>query len=534
MRYFIYCRKSTESEDRQVLSIDSQRSEIERTFGNRADIEVVQIFEESFSAKAPGRPVFNEMIARIEKNEAEGIICWHPDRLARNSLDGGRIIYLLDQGKLKDLRFSTFTFENNSQGKFMLSIIFGYSKYYVDNLSENVKRGNRTKAAHGWRPSSVPIGYQHSAETGTIVADPDHFPTVKKLFALAIAEQHTVKEIHRIANEEWEYRTPKKRRFGGTPISLSTLYRMLSNPFYAGIFFLEGKLYQGKHDTALSLIEFERVQRWLGRPGTQKPKRYRFPFVGMIRCGSCGLMVTAENKKNRYGTRYVYYHCTWRNIASRCSQPVLEARQLESQIVQFLGAIQIDQELHQALLASVLDQEQSKEDVKQARSDIERALLATKKQESNLVDLRLRDQINDEDFTKRQQTLELERARLEERMATIGSNQNRFEPLERLISFSSVAVDWFLAGNDEIKRLVLQTVGSNLSLKDKKLNIEAAFPFSHMDANADFLNRSGLINDVRTRLAGKDDDLLKRLDLINALYERCAKPIHPNGSGSAL
>src|SRR5437879_3235406 len=112
MRYVVYCRKSTEAEDRQVASIESQLTTLKRTFGEKSGIEIVRVYEEAFSAKAPGRPVFGEMIKAIEKNEAEGIIAWAPDRLARNSIDGGRIIYLLDTGVIKDLKFSTYTFEN--------------------------------------------------------------------------------------------------------------------------------------------------------------------------------------------------------------------------------------------------------------------------------------------------------------------------------------------------------------------------------------------------------------------------------------
>ena len=130
---------------------------MERSFGGRSDIEVVATFEESRSAKTPGRPIFAQMLARIEAKEAEGIITWAPDRLARNSIDGGQIIYLLDRGVLRDLKFSTYTYENNSQGKFMLSIMFGQSKYYSDALSENIKRGNQTKIAKGWRPSRIQV-----------------------------------------------------------------------------------------------------------------------------------------------------------------------------------------------------------------------------------------------------------------------------------------------------------------------------------------------------------------------------------------
>ena len=159
MKYIGYCRKSTDEKEKQVLSIDQQIYEL-KEFASRENLEIVDFLIEKQSAKVPGRKVFGSLIERIEKGEVEGIISWNPDRLARNSIDGGKIIYLLDEGKLKDLKFPTHWFDNTPQGKFMLSISFGQSKYYVDNLSQNVIRGLHYKLKLGIWPTIAPFGYK--------------------------------------------------------------------------------------------------------------------------------------------------------------------------------------------------------------------------------------------------------------------------------------------------------------------------------------------------------------------------------------
>jgi len=145
IKYFLYARKSTEDEARQVMSIEAQLAEL-ADFAKRENIEIAEQFIESKSAKKPGREVFNKMIQKIyDSKEPVGILAWHPDRLARNSVDGGQIIYLIDIGKIASLRFPTFWFEPTPQGLFMLQVAFDQSKYYSDNLSENVKRGISSK-----------------------------------------------------------------------------------------------------------------------------------------------------------------------------------------------------------------------------------------------------------------------------------------------------------------------------------------------------------------------------------------------------
>lgn len=148
-KYYLYARKSIDDEERQVLSIEAQLAELEE-YARREKIHIKERFIESKSAKAPGRVEFNRMVESIyASREPVGILAWHPDRLARNSVDGGQVIYLIDIQKIAALRFPTFWFEPSPQGLFMLQVAFGQSKYYSDNLSENVKAGHEAKTKAG-------------------------------------------------------------------------------------------------------------------------------------------------------------------------------------------------------------------------------------------------------------------------------------------------------------------------------------------------------------------------------------------------
>src|SRR3989344_5886307 len=139
MRYVLYARKSSESEERQILSIEAQLAELQE-YSAKEKLEIVASFQEARTAKEPGRTKFAEMLSFLQSGKAEGILSWHPDRLGRNSIDGGQIV-------------------------FMLNIAFGQSKYYIDNLSENIRRGHRAKLRRGVYPGSAPLGYLNNHRT---------------------------------------------------------------------------------------------------------------------------------------------------------------------------------------------------------------------------------------------------------------------------------------------------------------------------------------------------------------------------------
>ena len=161
IKYFLYARKSSEAEDRQVASIDSQINELTK-IAKRDNLEIMGTpLSESQSAKAPGRPVFNKMIERIHKGEAQGIICWKLDRLARNPIDGGGISWMLQEGIIKHIQ----TYERSyypTDNVLMMSVEFGMANQFVRDLSQNTKRGLRAKAERGWYPTFATLGYMHN------------------------------------------------------------------------------------------------------------------------------------------------------------------------------------------------------------------------------------------------------------------------------------------------------------------------------------------------------------------------------------
>ncbi|MBT3865328.1 recombinase family protein [Candidatus Peregrinibacteria bacterium] len=487
MKYFIYCRKSTEEKDRQLLSIESQRDELRTRF---PEIEIVGRYEESKSAFKPyNRPMFNEMLERIKNGEADGIAAWDPSRLSRNPLDGSMIIHLLDTGVIKDLKFGSYHFDNSPEGKMMLNFALSQSKYSSDKLSKDVKRGMLKKCSKGSRPNMAPTGYMNDYNSlkgeKQILEDPERFELVRKMWEMLLSSRYSVRDIWRISNEEWRFKTRKFKTLGGKPLAINTLYRIFTNSFYYGEFIWDGETYQGSHTAMITKEEFDRAQILLGRKGRPRPQKHRFPYTGVIKCGECGCSVTAEHKLKklvRSGETkiYTYYHCTKKKYHAKCSQKHITADDLESQIVKVLETITVPENLFKCTVKYLekLHNRESK-DRTNIQKNIQNSYNDCGKRIDNLLKLYIcpenadKSLLDEHEFKEQKQRLLKEKEQIAEKLEDCDRRQKDWLDLsEKTFEFATYAKHWFETGTLDDKKSVFQSLGQNFLLKDGELDIE--------------------------------------------------------------
>ena len=466
MRYFLYARKSTDEPDRQILSIEAQLTEL-RDYAKKEGLTIVREFIESKTAKEPGREIFNEMVAGLEQGSAQGIIAWHPDRLCRNSIDGGRLIYLVDIGKITALKFPTFWFDPTPQGKFMLSIAFGQSKYYVDNLSENVHRGLRQKLRNGTWPGRAPLGYINDLETKTILPDKDRVAFVRKTFELYASGNYPLAEVRRIMNGVG--------LIGGRQrgaLSISNYQYVLQNPIYYGLMRFKGELYEGKHKPLITKALFDKCQEVMARKSKPKNGKLKpYTYRGQFQCAACGCFVTTETQKG-----HNYLRCTKRK--GPCSEPYVREEEVEKQIRALLKGVS----LPPALAADALDNIKA-EGMKAAQAGEEAAQnLRDKidfltKSMNALLDMILSGLITQDEYAQKKRSCLEEKKENEMKLAAFErEGSKRFEPLMGFYKTAVLAGESAVAGNPEENLQILKKIGSNFLLGGKKIKVNFNFP----------------------------------------------------------
>jgi DNA invertase Pin-like site-specific DNA recombinase len=196
LKYFLYARKSSESEDRQVQSIDDQIERLKH-LANTQGIKTIDILTESKSAKMPGRPVFEDMLQRIENKEADGILCWQINRLSRNPIDSGKLSWLLQKGIIQSIQ--TIDKEYKPEDNVILfNVETGSANQFLIDLSKNVKRGMNGKAERGDYPTKPPLGYKNDRLNKKIMVDEELFPLVRSMWVMMLSGNYTPPSIKNI------------------------------------------------------------------------------------------------------------------------------------------------------------------------------------------------------------------------------------------------------------------------------------------------------------------------------------------------
>lgn len=347
IKYCLYARKSTESEERQVLSIDSQIKEMLQ-LAEREQLDVVAMRRESHSAKTTGqRPVFTELINDIRLGKFNGILTWAPDRLSRNAGDLGAIVDLMDQKQLLEIRTYGQVFTNSPNEKFLLMILGSQAKLENDNRGVNVQRGLRTRVEMGLWPNMAPIGYLNQKnrqdKKGQLIVDQVRAPIVKQMFEKVAYEHMSGRKIYNWLRHDLNFHTR-----GNKHLTLSGVYRILTTTFYYGMFEYpkdSGNWYKGKHEPIITQELYDKAQEQLKRDQIVRQNK-EFAFTKLFTCGLCGSGVSAEEKykqlKDGTSTKYIYYGCN-RSRDRNCKNKYIREEDLIKELINILDQISIDE-----------------------------------------------------------------------------------------------------------------------------------------------------------------------------------------------
>ncbi len=484
IKYFLYARKSSESEERQVQSIGDQIDSL-KILAKDEGLEIVDILSESKSAKEPGkRKVFEDLIKRIKTGEADGILCWEINRLSRNPVDSGTIQWLLQEEVIKSIQTISREYLSDDNA-LILSVETGSANQFIRDMKKNVRRGVNSKIAKGLAPVLAPLGYLNtkfeSRGENYIKVDPDRFDLVRKAWDMLLSDAYSPTQILEIMNNVWGFRTRKTKKRGEGPIGHSSIFELFSNAFYTGMFKFRGEWHEGSHKPMITLEEFDKAQMILGKKGKPRPQKHQHAFTGCIRCGECDGSITAIIrtkiiKSTGKLATFEYYYCMRRNKGSKCGQnKYTSGKSLESQIKTELEKITITPQFKDWAIDIIRrsnDQEIS--DRTTVANTQQKTLDDTQRQLDRLTQMRYRDLIDDEQFLTEKTKLKGQIAILRQSARETENRADKWlELTEKTFNFASTARDRFLVGDIQTKKEIFLAMGGNCTLKYKKLSIDS-------------------------------------------------------------
>lgn len=472
MKAVSYARVSSR-EQAEGYSLSSQQERINE-YALRNDLTIVKRWKVSESAKKEGRKAFDEMINFVKENSVEAIILEKIDRVARNFKD---IVVVQDliNGYGKEFHFvrEGITLNENSKSseKFTFDIQAVLARNYINNLSDEVKKGMDGKLRNGGWPGSAPIGYKNNPTTRDIDIDEERAPFIRKAFELYATNVHSLKEITDMLHKEGLRQGLKDK-----PVSKATLHHTLKNPFYIGTMIWKGKSYRGKHEPLVNEDLFEKVQEVFSEKERPRKVKRNFQFSGLIKCGVCGSSYTTEIQKEKY----IYYRCTEHH--KKHKHKYWKEEELHQAIKDIFNKFKIPKnimkDLVDSLKASHLEEIKFHKD---AINGLKRRLDNIQRRKDQLYDDKLDELITKDEYIEK---MKAERKTEKKVLRTIKrhkkANKVYFDTGIRILELIQKASLLYEMAKPEEKRELLEFVFSNFTITNEKLDYTCKSPFSEI------------------------------------------------------
>ncbi len=477
LKHVIYCRKSTESEERQMLSIDAQYSELNE-LAQAQGLSVSGRFHESKSAKEPGREVLNDMLRRIERGEANAILCWKLDRLARNFDEGGRIIGMLQRGVIREIRTCERTYLP-SDNVMMIALEFGMANQYSRDLSTNIRRGIREKVRRGIYSCKAPLGYFNEPRLRTIEPHPERFKKVKKALELFASGDYSLTALQREMTKLGLVGERSKK-----PLPLSSIGNLLRNPFYYGVFYHKGEMHEGTHVPMITKKTFDDIQAALvavGKPRLRNSRGHKnLLFLDFATCGSCGYAVTGERHIKKSGLTFHYYRCSHKNKIKHCEdRSFIRQEKFYEEIKRNTQLVALPDDWKDRFLAKVEIWElEAGEATQKQIACFKEDIAALKSKLTRINHAFTEGQLEFEEYKELKNPLVQNKAELEQKLIALERDKTgRLEPVKEWIFQANQAVKWVFEENWMEMKSFLKKVGSNRLLKAQTITVEFKKPW---------------------------------------------------------
>lgn len=464
---FAYVRVSTAKQGEKGVSLDEQRDAILR-YAQRNQFEVVRWFEERQTAAKRGRPVFAEMLRRLRRGEAAGVIIHKIDRSARNLRDWSDLLELTDHGI--ELHFAYESLDLNSRGgRLSADIQAVVAADYIRNLRDEARKGIYGRLKQGIYPLPAPLGYLDRGKGKPKDPDPAKAPLVRHAFELYATGRFSLDSLV----EEVQRLGLKNRRNG--LVTRSGISTLLNNPFYVGMIRIRrsGQTFTGAHQPLISRSLFDRVQAILAGRTPDRRNKHQFLFRRLFTCKSCGYALVGERQKG-----LVYYRCH----SKSCPKISFREDSLEEVVRRALTPLQFSPDEVAYFKRRILDLQAGwVEEKKRQIAGAGLALGHLQQRLDRLTDALIDGILEKDLFEGRKAALLSERQRLQERVVDLESGKASLPvEIENFLELAGSAYSSYNSGIPQEKRKLLQTVTSNRIVDGKSVDLTLLPPFDQV------------------------------------------------------